>query len=297
MTATFLALRASGGPLSDEEIEARIAAVANHLMASAAYWIGASADEIVATPSATVGSIGVFTAHQDVSEAMAKAGVKTTLISAGKYKVERNGFSPLGDEALANVQADVDGWYSMMTSSIAKGRGVSVDEVRGSAYGEGRTLMAKKALDRQMVDRIDSLENTIRRVARGAIGSRSNRLASPGAYLVAVDGAEVIEPEGVGAAPSFAARVEAAAAEVREIGAIAKKRAELRAEEGREPSEADRLALALVAGSPDPEPEPVEPEDQADSEAEEAETPVATRRRADLELFEAATSRGYALPH
>jgi ClpP class serine protease len=37
-----------------------IVAIANTLAASAAYWIGAQADEIVASPSAEVGSIGVL---------------------------------------------------------------------------------------------------------------------------------------------------------------------------------------------------------------------------------------------
>jgi ClpP class serine protease len=44
-----------------------IVAVANPTAASAAYWIGSQADELVATPSGHVGSIGVFGAHEDIS--------------------------------------------------------------------------------------------------------------------------------------------------------------------------------------------------------------------------------------
>jgi hypothetical protein len=60
----------------------------NSLAASAAYWLASQADEIVSIPSGNAGSIGVFTAHQDLSKALEQAGVNVTLISAGKYKVE-----------------------------------------------------------------------------------------------------------------------------------------------------------------------------------------------------------------
>src|SRR5262249_7858847 len=38
-----------------------VIAQSNHLMASAAYWVGSCATEIVASPSSLVGSIGVYT--------------------------------------------------------------------------------------------------------------------------------------------------------------------------------------------------------------------------------------------
>ena len=76
-----------------------ITAIANTLAASAAYWLATAADELVVTPSAEIGSIGVFAAHRDFSVALHNAGLKTTLISAGKYKVEANPFEPLSAEA------------------------------------------------------------------------------------------------------------------------------------------------------------------------------------------------------
>lgn len=286
-----------------------IAAVANHLAASAAYWAISGVDEIVATTSASVGSIGVFTAHQDVSAAMEKEGVRTTLISAGKYKVERSQYAPLGEEALAAVQDEVDAWYSAMTTSIARGRGTSVETVR-SGYGEGRSLLAKKALDRGMVDRIDTLENTIRRVARGAVGQKPKAVALAGAtYLAAVDvdAASAEDQDEAGAAPSFSDRIEAVAAEVQSIAGEARKRADLRAEEGRSGarsgrptlSEATRENLLLLADSLRDVAEPVveeEPEAGATPDPVPDPTPEARRPRRDLELLEAAARGGYSLP-
>jgi signal peptide peptidase SppA len=141
----------------------------NSLAASAAYWLASQADEIVSIPSGTAGSIGVFTAHQDMSEALKAEGVNVTLISAGKYKVEGNPFEPLSDETKAVIQERVDTAYAQFVKDVARGRGVSVADVRGG-YGEGRALGAKDALAAGLIDRIGTMEDTIGR----AVGKRSS---------------------------------------------------------------------------------------------------------------------------
>src|SRR6185295_35537 len=65
-----------------------IVAFANAQAASAAYWLGAQADEFLVTPSGEVGSIGVFATHEDQSAAAATAGVKMTLIADPPAKVD-----------------------------------------------------------------------------------------------------------------------------------------------------------------------------------------------------------------
>lgn len=147
-----------------------IVAVANTDAASAAYWLASQADEVVVTPSGMVGSIGVFAAHEDVSAAMERDGVKTTLISAGKYKVESNPFEPLSEEARGAIQARVDAFYGMFTRDVAKGRGVAVDAVRGG-FGEGRVVTASEALKANMVDRVESFEATVERMITQAASS------------------------------------------------------------------------------------------------------------------------------
>jgi len=74
--------------------EKPIIAQVNSLAASAAYWIASAADEIVVTPSGRAGSIGVYTAHDDLSAALEKRGIKRTYISAGKHKVDGNETEP-----------------------------------------------------------------------------------------------------------------------------------------------------------------------------------------------------------
>lgn len=144
-----------------------IVAVANASAFSAAYWIASQADEVVAIPSGEVGSIGVWTAHVDMSGFEEKLGVKTTLVSAGKYKVEGNPFEPLSDEARENMQAEVDAIYGEFVKAVARGRNTTAETVR-KQYGEGRTLLAGPARKAGMIDRTATLEDTVLRLQSGA---------------------------------------------------------------------------------------------------------------------------------
>jgi signal peptide peptidase SppA len=157
-----------------------IVAVANPVMASAAYWLMAQCDEIVGTPSAHVGSIGVFTVHDDESAANEKAGYKPTYIYAGDHKVEMNSDEPLSDEARAFVQSQINARYTEFIKAIARGRGVSASVVKND-FGQGRTLFAKDALAAKMIDRIGTLDDTIARLmGRRAGVSRAAALGGAG---------------------------------------------------------------------------------------------------------------------
>lgn len=141
-----------------------IVGVANSLAASAAYWIGSAASELWAAPSAEVGSIGVWAAHQDMTAYYEREGIKTTLVRAGKYKAETNPYEPLTDDARAYLQTRVDEAYDMFVADVAKQRGVSRDTVRGG-FGEGRVVTARKAKELGMVDRVGTLDEAIERAA------------------------------------------------------------------------------------------------------------------------------------
>ncbi len=162
-----------------------IVAVANALCASAAYHIASQADELVATETAIVGSIGVFAAHEDWSEFYASVGLKTTLIHAGKHKVEGNPFEPLSEEARAAIQREVDAFYKLFVDAVAKGRGTTAAAVR-SGYGQGRALTARAAMAEGMVDRIDTLEATVARLLRGNKGGTRPSSSSASADDTAV---------------------------------------------------------------------------------------------------------------
>lgn len=148
--------------------EKPIVAVANSMMASAAYWISSAAGRVVAAPGSDVGSIGVYSVHMDYSEALANEGIKVTVTKAGKYKAEGNPYEPLSEDAADYEQRQVNAIYSEFVNSVARGRGVSAAVVRES-YGQGRTMLAGDAKAAGLVDEIDTLSGVVSRLSRGAM--------------------------------------------------------------------------------------------------------------------------------
>jgi ClpP class serine protease len=145
-----------------------IVAQVNATAASAAYWIASAADETAVTPSARVGSVGVIWSHQDASKAMKKEGVKTTLITAkdSPYKSEGHPFGPLGDEAAAHVQREVDEAGARFVKAVARNRNVSQGHVRDN-FGKGRMLDADRAVAAGMADHVATMHQTLQRFGAG----------------------------------------------------------------------------------------------------------------------------------
>lgn len=159
----------------------QIIAMVNPLAASAAYWIASAADEISMTPTGEVGSIGVYAAHVDQSQMNDMMGMKTTLISAGKYKVEGNPFQPLSKDAQENMQARVDEYYQMFLKAVARNRGTTMNAVE-EGYGQGRTVSAKQAMKLGMIDRMETMDELLGRLGVGKstpVGMAAEELETP----------------------------------------------------------------------------------------------------------------------
>jgi signal peptide peptidase SppA len=135
-----------------------IIAVCNSLMASAAYWIGSAADQIVVTPSGEIGSIGVLAVHVDDSEADAKAGVKTTVFRSTEHKGE--GIGPLSEDSMGYMQKRVMEYHSMFVNDIARNRDTKAAKVDEN-YGKGRVMGAEVAVSVGMADRVATFEQVI----------------------------------------------------------------------------------------------------------------------------------------
>lgn len=138
-------------------------AVANSDMASAAYYLGSQATEVIASPSAMVGSIGTVWPHIEMSEALKAEGVKVTVIKAGQNKWSFNPYEPLSESGRAEMQSIVDGYYAEFIRDVSKGRNISRSKVE-SDFGGGSMFKAEDALSRGMVDRIATLGEVVGRL-------------------------------------------------------------------------------------------------------------------------------------
>lgn len=137
-------------------------AVSNKQCCSAAYYIASACDEIVASPSSTTGSVGVYCAHEDASKYLENLGVKVSLIKFGENKAEGNPYEPLSDSARAHMQEMVDAFGNMFEKAVAKGRKLSQTTVHDT-FGQGLSFTASKAVKIGMADSIGTLDDVLSR--------------------------------------------------------------------------------------------------------------------------------------
>lgn len=136
-----------------------VVAVVNGMMASAAYAIGGQATRIITTSSGISGSVGVVMLHADYSVAIAKQGIKPTLIHAGARKVDGNPYEPLTKEVRGELQAEIDRFYDLFVTSVAIGRaGMTEDAIRAT---EARTYIGADAVAVGLADAVGSFESVL----------------------------------------------------------------------------------------------------------------------------------------
>jgi len=162
--------QALAGLIYQSRGEKPVIAFANGLMASAAYWVGSAADQIIAEETAAVGSVGVISMHYDYSEADRKEGVKRTVISSGKYKAIGNDTEPLSKEGEQYIKDRLDYLYSIFVNEVARNRGV--DTKAALNMSEGKIFIGQQAMDVGLVDQIGSFDDAFNIAKDGEKGGK-----------------------------------------------------------------------------------------------------------------------------
>lgn len=132
------------------------------LCASAAFWISANGSVIEATPSASVGAIGILTERVSVARQLDQEGIDVHVVSAGRFKSEGHPAIPITDAEAKDLQRRVDQAYAGFVDDVAAGRHVPAGAVR-KGYGQGRLVEAADALKLHMIDAVATTDQTIAR--------------------------------------------------------------------------------------------------------------------------------------
>lgn len=139
----------------------KIIAIAEDLMASAAYWLGSQAHEVyVSNDTTDVGSIGVLMVHTDWSKMDKEYGLTITEIFSGKYKTVGSPNKPLSDNDKGVLQAELDYLYSIFIDAVARGRGVDADTVLNN-MADGKIFIGQQAITSGLVDGVATLDQII----------------------------------------------------------------------------------------------------------------------------------------
>jgi len=156
-----------------------IVAYADGMMASAAYWIGSAATELVAGATSMVGSIGVLMVHDDWSKSNERAGLNVTYLTAGKYKALGNPDEPLSDLARETFQAELNYLYTLFVETVARNRDVEEGKVL-SDMADGRIFIGQQSADAGLVDYIGNFELAYERARALADDGTFKSLATNG---------------------------------------------------------------------------------------------------------------------
>ena len=139
-----------------------VVAYAGGAMASAAYWLGSAASEVVADATAIVGSIGVVATYLDTTKRDEKSDVRRVEIVSSVSPDKR--VDPNSDDGRAKLQATVDALADVFVNAVAKFRAVKPEVVR-TDFGRGGVMVGAAAKAAGMVDRIGSLDSVIAELA------------------------------------------------------------------------------------------------------------------------------------
>ena len=132
--------------------EIPVVAYASGTMASAAYWIGSAASEIVIDATSVVGSIGAVMSYRKGDD-----GGTGKIVSSNAPNKQ---LSPETEDGRAQYQEMLDDMEAVFLADVAKNRGITVEAVLAS-YGMGSTMVGQRAVDAGLADRLGSLESLI----------------------------------------------------------------------------------------------------------------------------------------
>jgi ClpP class serine protease len=124
---------------------------ADTLAASAAYALISICDEVVANPSASLGSIGCVVALLDTSKAMEQAGFKRIFITSGKSKVPFAEDGSFKQEFLDELQAEVDRLNMEFAEHVSKYTGLDIKTITSF---EAKVFNAEEAVKRGLANKV-----------------------------------------------------------------------------------------------------------------------------------------------
>lgn len=132
---------------------------------SSAYALISAADEISASDSSVLGSIGVIATAVDASEQAAAQGVRVSLITSGARKGDGNPMVKLSPDAKKAMQTSVDAMASVFFGLVREHRGIEAEPL------EAATFVGTAALEAKLCDRIESFDSLLERIAASGVGA------------------------------------------------------------------------------------------------------------------------------
>jgi ClpP class serine protease len=130
-------------------------AVIDALSASGGFAISSSASRQVCIPSGSVGSVGVYWIHADLSGRNEQQGIKYTIFEApeGGAKMDGAPYGPMSERAAKEAQDRVNVRYQEFVALVAENRGMTTEEVTAT---QARVMRAEEGLALGLIDAVST---------------------------------------------------------------------------------------------------------------------------------------------
>lgn len=135
--------------ISEIDKKKKCTAYVDVICASAGFYLASQCSSIFVSPTAELGSVGVYSIYFDESVALSNEGIKVNAIYAGKYKLTGAPFKVMTDEERAMLQADIDKIYIGFKSAVTSKRDIKDEDLQGQIFS-GEDLISKNFADGQV---------------------------------------------------------------------------------------------------------------------------------------------------
>ncbi|HEY3246129.1 MAG TPA: S49 family peptidase, partial [Phycisphaerae bacterium] len=132
------------------------------LIASAAYYAASQATEIRAQRMDLVGAIGTIAVVDDWSGWFANKGIKVHIFTTGAFKAAGTLGTELTKEQQADYQRIVDSFFTDFRRVVTRGRGSQIGPADWSRISDGRVWPATEAQSLKLIDRVTTMDETMR---------------------------------------------------------------------------------------------------------------------------------------
>ena len=153
--------------------EKPVAAYIRESGTSAAYIVALGSDEIIASPFASVGSIGVTYSYLEETEKNNREGLRYIQLASGPYKDAGAPYKPLTDGERALFERDIEIYKNVFITIVAERRGIS--EAKVAELADGSSWPASLALEEGLVDQVGDMDS-VRTWFAGELGLASEQI-------------------------------------------------------------------------------------------------------------------------
>jgi len=169
IAAIFFDIDSPGGePVATHQIVEKIREVEKPTISyigstgtSAAYWIAASTDYIVADPFSVTASIGAISIFPNIGQFLEDNGIEVTIIKSGKLKASPNFFEEVDDDQKKLIKGFVDEAFKQFKADVLFFREGKIDAFEFEELTDGRIISGSRALELNLVDELLTREKAI----------------------------------------------------------------------------------------------------------------------------------------